>query len=767
MAEAERVKTEPPPVPESTTPPPASASASGGSRPSASELRSGPAANEVASLSMPAAEAVETGVEKLDAAAASDMAEKSEGAAAPAAPAASPDAAAAATAATAGPSTASAAPAEQVDPLLGKVIDGRFRILSLLAKGGMGRVYRAEQVQLGRVCAVKVLHPKYTGDRDPEFARRFFLEAKIASQLTHPNTVTIFDYGQDKEEDIFFMAMELLDGSTLHRAIRTDAPFPPERVAYIGRQLCRSLREAHRLGVIHRDLKPANVILTVHGDEPDFVKVLDFGLVKQIEGAIEELTQTGLFMGSPKYMAPEAIRGDPVDGRADIYSLGVMMYEMTCGKVPFEKSNSLGTLMAHVNDAPPPMESMSPGLTVPPELSEAIFACLAKDPEDRLASMEDVLLALKRVGGHTGEYRSGATGTPPAVAPKSGHMSSRPPPSASGAQSARPISLRDAPLESIFDDAAGSQAAATQLVEPPLDANGQHEVNRPSESMRARPSAPFTAASRLGSSMPPPLPPAPESSEDVSDDLFEASASGVSGGTRASTVSLASFRPHLPAPPERSSALWGIAGGAAVVLAVAAVMWLRGESRPGAEAVQPLAVVTPGAGSVRSVEDLPLASPGASAASAGASSPSVTFRVTSEPAGAQVREDGVELCVATPCDLLFRGDAAATGHAHHLTVMRAGYRAETLTVHPEEASATVHLTSARAGSYVAAAPPAPAVSAAAALQAGGSAASAAQVSPAVSPPPAQQSAAASPNSSKQAAPKQPAPSSTGFKELPY
>jgi serine/threonine protein kinase len=750
MAEAERVMTEPPPVPESATPAPTSASAS----------------HVAASVAEPET----TG----------DAGEQDEAAGEAPAP---PGAAAAAE--VGGPSKSVVAPSEIVDPLLGKVIDGRFRILSLLAKGGMGRVYRAEQVQLGRICAVKVLHPKYTGDRDPEFARRFFLEARIASQLTHPNTVTIFDYGQDKEEDIFFMAMELLEGSTLHRAIRTDAPFPPERVAYIGRQLCRSLREAHRLGVIHRDLKPANVILTVHGDEPDFVKVLDFGLVKQIEGAIEELTQTGLFMGSPKYMAPEAIRGDPVDGRADIYSLGVMMYEMTCGKVPFEKANSLGTLMAHVNDAPPPMESMCPGLTVPPELSEAIFACLAKDPEDRLATMEDVLLALKRVGGHTGEYRSGMTGTPPAVvrsdpAHGSGHMSSRPPPSASGAQSARPSSLSaaPAPLESIFDDAAGSQAAATQLVEPPLDANGEHEVNRPSGSMRARPTLPST--SRIGSSLPPPLPtgrststssvpaaptvpslpPTPDSTEDVGDDPFEPSASGVSGGTRASTVSLASFRPHLPAPPERSSALWGIAGGAAVVLAVAVVMWLRGDSRPRAGSLEAQAMTTP---AVRSVERLPLAPSGTgTGAGASAGPASVTFRVTSEPAGAQVREDGVELCTATPCDLLFRGDAAATGHAHHLTVMRAGYRTETLTVHPEEATATVHLTYAR-GAYVPAAPPAPAVAAAAAQAQG--AAPATQPPPVVQPPPAAPAPQAA--AQKSATPKPPAPSSTGFKELPY
>ena len=654
-------------------------------------------------------------------------------------------------------------PAEVVDPLLGKVIDGRFRILSLLARGGMGRVYRAEQVQLGRVCAVKVLHPKYTGDRDPEFARRFFLEAKIASQLTHPNTVTIFDYGQDKDEDVFFMAMELLEGVTLHRAVRTESPFPAERVAYIGRQICRSLREAHRLGVIHRDLKPANVILTPHGDELDFVKVLDFGLVKQIEGAIEELTQTGLFMGSPKYMAPEAIRGDPVDGRADIYSLGVMMYEMACGKVPFEKSNSLGTLMAHVNDAPPSLESMRPGLEVPAELTETIFGCLVKDPDQRFATMDDVLVALKNVStgphGHTGEYRTGA---PPAVSPSGmhpAHASSRPPPSISGALSARPqpLPVREAPLESIFDELSGLGDRPGQLVEPPFNAHGHHEPSGSSGPMGSAGSGGAGGPSRSGVApvlFPPRLPlpsvPPDDTEPHASGDLEDASASGVSGSGRTSLSS----RPSrlAPAPRERASALWGIAGGAAVVLAVAAVMWVHGDTRDprfGAGSLQPLGVVTaqgnaaaPGASDparVRSVADLPLA-PSASASATSATS--VTFRVTSEPAGAQVRENGVELCTATPCDLLFRGEAAASGREHRLTILRAGFRAETTTVHPEEGSASVHLT--RAGGGAIAANPVGAVGA------GG----------------ASNASASSPRDTPRQAPA-PAPASTGFKELPY
>ncbi|HLK36839.1 MAG TPA: protein kinase, partial [Polyangiaceae bacterium] len=141
------------------------------------------------------------------------------------------------------------------DPLIGRLINERFKISALIARGGMGKVYRAEQAPLGRVCAVKVLNPSYAGDHDPEFHRRFFLEASVAAKLTHPNTVTIFDYGRT-EDDVYYMAMEYLEGHTLHRAIREAGHFPEERAAHVARQICRALREAHSLGVIHRDLKP-------------------------------------------------------------------------------------------------------------------------------------------------------------------------------------------------------------------------------------------------------------------------------------------------------------------------------------------------------------------------------------------------------------------------------------------------------------------------------------------------------------------------------
>ncbi|MBL8613332.1 MAG: serine/threonine protein kinase, partial [Myxococcales bacterium] len=285
------------------------------------------------------------------------------------------------------------------DPLIGRTINDRFAITSLLARGGMGKVYRAEQAPLGRPCALKILNPNYAGEADPEFHRRFFLEASIASKLAHPNTVTIFDYGRT-DDDIYYMAMELLEGQTLHRASRESGFLVEERALHVAKQVCRSLREAHQIGVIHRDLKPANIFLVEHGDEKDYVKVLDFGLVKNLnEKPDDQLTQTGLFMGSPKYMAPEQIQGNPVDARTDIYSLGIILYEMLTGKVPFDRTTSVSILMAHVNEPAPPMRQMKPDLVVSPAVEQIVLRAIAKDPQHRFHSMDELIAAIKVAQG--------------------------------------------------------------------------------------------------------------------------------------------------------------------------------------------------------------------------------------------------------------------------------------------------------------------------------------------------------------------------------
>ncbi|TMA43429.1 MAG: serine/threonine protein kinase, partial [Deltaproteobacteria bacterium] len=173
----------------------------------------------------------------------------------------------------------------EADPLLGRVLNDRYTIVSAVGHGGMGRVYKALQAPLDRVVALKVLGAGH--DRDPNFYKRFFLEASVTAKLTHPNTITLYDYGRT-EDGVFFIAMEYLNGRTLSQAMQADGPLAQERVIHIAQQICRSLREAHALGIIHRDLKPANVMLLTQQDDHDFVKVLDFGLVKFFSGETTE-----------------------------------------------------------------------------------------------------------------------------------------------------------------------------------------------------------------------------------------------------------------------------------------------------------------------------------------------------------------------------------------------------------------------------------------------------------------------------------------------
>ncbi len=296
-------------------------------------------------------------------------------------------------------STASAAPpptSRAPDPLIGRVINDRYRIISLLARGGMGKVYRAEQAALGRLVALKILNPSDTSESDPDFQKRFFLEAATSSKLSHPNTVTIFDYGRT-DDDVYYIAMELLEGRTLHRALQDEGPLSPQRTMLIASEICRSLREAHTKGVVHRDLKPANVFLVRHDDRDanEAVKVLDFGLVKSVEEGSEQLTKTGVFLGSPKYMAPEQIRDEPTDPRADVYGLGIVMFEMLTGQAPFDSSTSVKTLMAHLTDPVRAMKDVNPNVDVPPALENLVRRCLEKSRDDRFATMNDVLRALQ------------------------------------------------------------------------------------------------------------------------------------------------------------------------------------------------------------------------------------------------------------------------------------------------------------------------------------------------------------------------------------
>jgi serine/threonine-protein kinase len=212
--------------------------------------------------------------------------------------------------------------AEALDPLVGMTLDGRFRIVEVIGKGAMGKVYRAVQVPLNRPVALKVLDSRYGAGRDESFRQRFLVEAALTAKLSHPNTVRVLDYGHTPD-GLFYLAMEYLVGETLEAMLNKGA-VSWRRVLGIGQQLARALKEAHTLGVVHRDLKPANIVMLNADDDTDHVKVLDFGLVKsfvdgqELEGRV--ITQQGMLMGSPPYMAPEQGERNRADPRSDIYS---------------------------------------------------------------------------------------------------------------------------------------------------------------------------------------------------------------------------------------------------------------------------------------------------------------------------------------------------------------------------------------------------------------------------------------------------------------
>lgn len=291
--------------------------------------------------------------------------------------------------------TASKTPTNYVDPLIGKVLGGRFKILSLVDRGGMGKIFKAEQQPLGRVVAVKTLD---VIDSTGEFKKRFFLEASTCAKLSHPHTVRVFDYGATDDESVYYLVMEFLEGGQLSQLIHDRAPLDPLQAIRIARQIASALSEAHDQGLVHRDLKPQNVFLTRHGDDEEFVKVVDFGLVKEL-GLDSEVSRSGNVLGSPMYMAPEQVEGRAVDQRTDIYALGLILYYMLSGQTPFKRGDSLTIMMQQVHKEPPPFHEL--GLPedrkVPANLEWIVRTAIKKRLEDRFATMRELNRALKAV----------------------------------------------------------------------------------------------------------------------------------------------------------------------------------------------------------------------------------------------------------------------------------------------------------------------------------------------------------------------------------
>jgi serine/threonine protein kinase len=292
------------------------------------------------------------------------------------------------------------------DLIVGRTIAGKYVVETLIGSGAMGAVFRARQVALEKTVAIKVMHGEHAND--PAFAGRFQREAKAASRLNHPNSIQILDFGAEPD-GLLYIAMEYLDGRSLHHVLRDEWPLAPTRVADILMQTLAALAVAHDMGVVHRDLKPENVMVLNGTDDDgrpkDVVKVCDFGIAKITDprayrGSAERdsegpVTTAGFLVGTPEYMSPEQGRGEKLDPRSDLYSVGVILFEMLTKRVPFEAENAIGVVLKHITEDPPVPSQLAPG--VDPRLDAIALHALRKFREERFQSAREMRAELRLV----------------------------------------------------------------------------------------------------------------------------------------------------------------------------------------------------------------------------------------------------------------------------------------------------------------------------------------------------------------------------------
>jgi len=280
----------------------------------------------------------------------------------------------------------------------GMIIRGKYHIMQWIGAGGMAAVYRAKHRLLNEMRAIKVVLPRYASDED--FLKRFRHEAAIARKLRHENAVWVEDL-DEIEDGRPFIAMEFLEGTDLRSVIQKEGPLPVQRSLLLAEQVASALSAAHKIGITHRDIKPDNIFLTRSTDGREIAKVLDFGIAKVKEGTMDSgftATKTGILLGTPQYISPEQAIGkvgDKLDGRADLYSLGIVIYEMLTGRIPFESDTPMGMLLQHVSAIPRPPHELCPQLNIPHAVSLILMKCLEKDRDKRFQTADELIRALR------------------------------------------------------------------------------------------------------------------------------------------------------------------------------------------------------------------------------------------------------------------------------------------------------------------------------------------------------------------------------------
>jgi serine/threonine-protein kinase len=276
--------------------------------------------------------------------------------------------------------------------LVGSVIAERYHVLKLLGTGGMGRVYLAEHLKMGRRCAVKVLHPAFV--KDAEALGRFNREAANASRINHPNVAAIYDFGET-DDGLAYLAMEYVEGEALTEVFKTTGAFTPWRACDVTRQAAEGLHAAHALGIVHRDLKPDNIMLTTDAEGVERVKVVDFGIAKASGEISQKVTRTGMIVGTPEYMSPEQLGEEPVDGRSDLYSLALVTFNMLTGELPFPLVSTQTTIVMRLTQPPKTLAEVRPDIPWPAEIQAVMSRALERDPALRYPSTREFARALQ------------------------------------------------------------------------------------------------------------------------------------------------------------------------------------------------------------------------------------------------------------------------------------------------------------------------------------------------------------------------------------